>query len=289
MHIPTKKLLGGFEMPVYGLGTWQMGGRFERDENNDDAADIQAIKNAIEHGITHIDTAEKYASGFAEILVGKAIKGLKRANLFLVSKVAKTNLNYETLINSAKASLDRLGTEYFNLYLIHSPSLEIPLEETMSAMDFLVEEGLTRYIGVSNFTPERLREAQKYSRNKIVANQVHYNLVVREPERKGLLNYCQENDVMLIAWRPLQKGIISASSDKVVRELCTKYGKTPAQLAINWLISQPNVVTLSKTTNILHLEENLGSIGWKISDEDVERLRKEFPNQLGASDAVSLR
>ncbi|MEK7611101.1 MAG: aldo/keto reductase [Patescibacteria group bacterium] len=289
MHIPTKKLLNGFEMPVYGLGTWQMGGRFERDENNDDAADIQAIKNAIDHGVTHIDTAERYASGFAEILVGKAIKGLNRKNLFLVSKVAKANLNYDTLINSAKASLNRLGTEYFDLYLIHNPSLEIPLEETMSAMDFLVEKGLTRYIGVSNFTPERLGEAQKYSRNKIVANQVHYNLMVREPERKGLLRYCQENDVMLIAWRPLQKGIISASSEKIVQELSKKYSKTPAQLAINWLISQPNVVTLSKTTNIDHLEENLGALGWNISEEDVQRLRKEFPNQSDTSDAVSLQ
>lgn len=288
MKIPSKKLSCGFEMPVYGLGTWQMGGRFERDENNDDAADIQAIKNAIDHGVTHIDTAEKYASGFAEILVGKAIKGLDRTNLFLVSKVAKTNLNFKNLINSAKASLGRLGTEYLDLYLIHAPSLEIPLEETMSAMDFLVENGLIRYIGVSNFTPERLKEAQKYSRNKIVANQVHYNLLIREPERKGLLTYCQENDVMLIAWRPLQKGLISGLSDKVVLELCTKYGKTPAQLAINWLVSQPNVVTLSKTTNIAHLEENLGSIGWNMSDEDVERLRKEFPNQLDSSDAVSL-
>lgn len=276
-------------MPVYGLGTWQMGGRFERDENNDDAADIQAIKNAIDHGVTHIDTAERYASGFAEILVGKAIKGLNRKNLFLVSKVAKANLNYDTLINSAKASLNRLGTEYFDLYLIHNPSLEIPLEETMSAMDFLVEKGLTRYIGVSNFTPERLGEAQKYSRNKIVANQVHYNLMVREPERKGLLRYCQENDVMLIAWRPLQKGIISASSEKIVQELSKKYSKTPAQLAINWLISQPNVVTLSKTTNIDHLEENLGALGWNISEEDVQRLRKEFPNQSDTSDAVSLQ
>lgn len=129
MTIPTKKLKSGFEMPVYGLGTWGMGGRMEFDPNNDDQADIDAIKYAIDSGITHIDTAENYASGHAEKIVGQAIKGYNRRKLFIVSKVGRTKLKFEDLIQSANESLQRIGTEYLDLFLIHAPSLESPLKK----------------------------------------------------------------------------------------------------------------------------------------------------------------
>lgn len=115
MKIPTKKLKSGFEVPIYGLDTWQMGGRFERDLNNDDGADIRSIKNAIDLGVTHIDTAEKYAEGHAEELVGEAIKGYDRSKLFLVSKVGSNHLRFHDLLNSAKQSLKRLGVDYLDL------------------------------------------------------------------------------------------------------------------------------------------------------------------------------
>ena len=136
MTIPTKKLKSGFEMPVFGLGTWKMGGDVNYNPNNDDEADIKAIKKAIDMGITHIDTAEKYAEGHAEKLVGKAIKGYKRSKLFIVSKVAESNLKYDDLINSCKKSLERLGTDYLDLYLIHGPSLTIPIQESIACSTY---------------------------------------------------------------------------------------------------------------------------------------------------------
>lgn len=276
-------------MPVYGLGTWQMGGRFERDLNNDDAADIQAVKKAIDLGVTHIDTAEKYAEGHAEELVGEAIKGYSRTKIFLVSKVGSNHLRHDDLLNSAERSLKRLGVDYLDLYLLHSPSLEIPIQETMKAMDKLLADGLIKNMGVSNFSIERLKEAQSLTRNKIVANQLHYNLLVREAERKGLVEYCQANDVMFIAWRPVQKGILTEAGIAVLDGMVKKYQKTPAQIAINWLISQDNVITLSKTSSPGHLKENLGALGWQMEEADIEILRKEFPNQLEVSDAVPLK
>src|SRR5690606_17568387 len=108
MNIPAKKLSDGFEMPVFGLGTWRMGGAVTRDPQNDDQADITAIKNAIEAGITHIDTAEKYAEGHAEELVGQAIKDYDRSNLFLVTKIPETKLSYKDIFTSIIASLERL-------------------------------------------------------------------------------------------------------------------------------------------------------------------------------------
>lgn len=288
MKIPTKKLQNGFEMPVYGLGTWMMGGRMEKDTTNDEA-DIQAIKDAIEVGITHIDSAEKYAAGHAEELVGKAIKGYDRKSLFLVTKIAEEHLHYNDVLTSFNNSLERLQTEYLDMYMIHGPSLTIPIEETMQAFGELVDKGLVKNIAVSNFTIERFEAAQKATKHRIVANQLHLNLKYREPERKGLLKYCQEHDVMFIAWRPLQKGILLESGGDLVEQLAKKYHKTPAQIALNWLISQENVVTLSKTTYKEHLLENLGALDWQMDLDDIKRLDLEYPNQEEISDAVPLR
>lgn len=135
---------------------------------------------------------------------------------------------------------------------------------------------------------ERLIEAQSYTHNKIVCDQVHYNLEFREPERSHLVEYCQENDIFLVAWRPVGKGNLLEKVPLIMQEMCEKYKKTPAQIALNWLISQDNVLTLSKTRDVDHLEENLGALGWMMDQDDIERMRSEYPNQKDVSDTVPL-
>jgi diketogulonate reductase-like aldo/keto reductase len=289
MNIPTKKLKNGFEMPVFGLGTWQMGGRETRDPQNDDKKDITAIQKAISLGIKLIDTAESYANGYAETLIGKAMKGYDRSKLFIVSKIHRDHLGYDDVLQSCESSLKRLQTPYLDLYLIHAPNDTIPIAETLRGMDTLIQNGIVKNIGVSNFRTNRLKKAQTLTQNKLVINQVYYNLVIREPEGEGLLDYCQQNDVLLQAYRPLEKGMLLAQSSAILNDLAKKYEKTPAQIAINWLISQINVITISKTSTIDHLEENLGSIGWNIDDKDIEYLRKNFPNQKEKSEMLPLR
>lgn len=278
IDIPSKTLGYGFTMPVYGLGTWQMGGRKEVDPANDDQADIDAIKVAIDSGIIHIDTAENYAAGHTEELVAQAIKAYDRSKLLLVSKVSSGLLKHDDVIQSCKNSLRRLGTDYLDIFLIHKPSTTIPLEETMAAFDELKQHGLIKEIGISNASTETLTKAQSLTKNKIVCNQVHYNLQVREPETSGLLKHCQENDVLIVAYRPVEKAALLDVKNPLLDELATKYNKTYSQLAINWLISQPSVVTLSKTRNVEHLQENLGAIGWQMEAVDIERLRNEYNN-----------
>ncbi|TSC86509.1 MAG: Uncharacterized protein G01um10148_495 [Parcubacteria group bacterium Gr01-1014_8] len=287
MEIPQKTLINGFSMPVFGIGTWQMGGRHDRNTTND-ATDIAAIRAAIDMGVTHIDTAEVYASGHAEELVGKAIRGYDRSKLFIASKVFADHMEHDALINACTASLARVGTDYFDLYILHRHVPNVLLSETMAAMDELKNRELIRNLGVSNFNTAALEESRRCATNPIVYNQVHYNLEFREPEREGLLDYCQKNDVFLAAWRPLEKGALLADAPQVLIEMCDKYKKTPAQIAINWLISQKNVVTLAKSSNIDHLKENLGAIEWEMDTEDIERLRLEFPDQKDISDAVPL-
>jgi diketogulonate reductase-like aldo/keto reductase len=189
---------------------------------------------------------------------------------------------------ACEGSLKRLGTSYLDLYLAHAFSDTVPLAETMRAMDRLVDEGLVRAIGVSNFSPKHVAEAQALSHHKIVCNQVHYSLSTREPERAGLLDYCQVNDVFLVAYRPIEKGHIAAHPPNVLKEIAVKYQKTPTQIALNWLFSQKNVVAIVMSRSAEHLKENIGAVGWHLSDEDIEALRNAFPNQRDVSDAAPL-
>lgn len=278
-----KTLKCGFSMPVLGMGTWQMGGRMERDSRNDDAGQIQALKTGLDLGFNLIDTAESYADGKAEELVGEAIRGYDRGKLFLASKVWKTHVAYDDVLRAAENSLKRLGTDYLDLYLYHQVNNEVPLKETMRAFDRLVSEKLVRHIGVSNFALERFKRAQACAEHKIVVNQIHYSLSVREPESE-LLPWLQENDVMIQAWRPL-RGVPDCA---LLNELCTKYGKTKSQIALNWLIMQKNIVTITASSSARHIQDNLDAAAFEMAPSDVELLMRDFPEKKFISDAVPL-
>lgn len=270
-------------MPILGMGTWQMGGRMERDSRNDDAGQIQALKTGLDLGFNLIDTAESYADGKAEELVGEAIRGYDRGKLFLTSKVWKTHVAYDDVLRAAENSLKRLGTDYLDLYLYHQVNNEVPLKETMRAFDRLVSEKLVRHIGVSNFALERFKRAQACAEHKIVVNQIHYCLSVREPESE-LLPWLQENDVMIQAWRPL-RGVPDCA---LLNELCAKYGKTKSQIALNWLIMQKNIVTITASSSARHIQDNLDAAAFEMAPSDVELLTRDFPEKKFISDAVPL-
>ncbi|MCX6741400.1 MAG: aldo/keto reductase, partial [Candidatus Parcubacteria bacterium] len=283
LQMKTKNLKNGFKIPVLGLGTWEIGGTKERDASRDREW-IGAIQNAIRSGLTHIDTAETYGDGHCEEVIGEAIRSLDRSKIFLTTKVHKVHLRPADLIRSCQNSLRRLRTSYIDLYLIHSPSLEIPLNETMPTLDGLVAQGLIKNLGVSNFSAEQIKEAQSLSKNKIVACQVQYNLLVRNNGKwsslmeKKFLPYCQKNDMIFIAFQPIARGRLCGPENLLLMQLAKKYNKTPAQVAINWLISKKNVVTIFKATNPEHLRENMGALGWNLSSDDMESLNQLSTN-----------
>ena len=272
-----KKISHNIDIPTIGMGTWEMGGGIEPNYDND-VKDISAIRKAIELGITHIDTAEKYGDGHSEELVGEAIKDFDRSKLFITTKVAKNNCAYNDVLAAINRSLLRLGTSYVDLYLIHAPSLEIPFSETMKAMDFLVEEGKIKLVGVSNFSVKQIQEAQKYSKYKIVANQIEYNLITRNNGQYTpnveveIIPYCQANDILIIAYRPFAKGMLLSNEINILNDLAKKYQKTPAQIALNWLISKKGVVAIPKASNFKHIKENLGAVGWEMEQADINKL-----------------
>ena len=270
-----KKIAEGVEIPALGLGTYRMGeGRVAG--TSDDEGDVEAIRLGIELGLTHIDTAERYASGHSEEVVADAIEPFERRDLFITTKVWHDHLEHDDLIASMEASLKRLRLDYVDLYLVHWPNPEVPLEETMGALEYCAEEGYTRLIGVSNFSAELISEAQSHLKeHTLVADQVHYNLVEQEPSTE-LLPYCQRNDIILIAYTPLARGKLTEPGNPVLDELAEKYDKTQAQVSLNWLISQENVVAIPKASNPAHLRDNLGAVGWILNEEDQQRLAKAF-------------
>jgi diketogulonate reductase-like aldo/keto reductase len=274
-----KTLKNGFSLPEIGLGT---GG--DPSKVFDEKEWKKALQDALDIGYRHIDCAAKYSKGRAEELVGEAIKHIGRSELILSTKVAPTNLAYDDFIESAQLSLGRLGIEYIDLLYIHAPNPDIPLSETMRAMDTLVDTGIVKHLGVSNFNLDLLLEAQSLTKNKIVANQIEYNLATREQSHcegcdhmeSKIIPHCQENDILVVAYRPVDRGSL-LQPNPFLDELVDKYKKTKAQIAINWLISQENIVTIPRSDRHVHLKENFEASGWYLNSEDVERLRQTYP------------
>jgi len=281
MPIPKTKKVKGFEIPTLGLGTWRMAGGARPDYSQDDKV-FSAIRHALKLGYSHIDTAELYGSGHIEELIGKAIQEVDRRKLFITSKVLAEHLRYDDVLKAAEGSLKRLGTDYLDLYLIHFSNPGIPIAETMKAMDFLVKEGMMKFIGVSNFSMKQFKEAQACSVNRLVASQMEYNLTVRNKGKfttnmeSEMIPYCQKNEIIFMAWRPVGQGALARPGNPLLDEMAAKYGKKQAQIAINWLVSKKNVVTMPMSVGHEHLKENLGALDFALSAADIKRLDEDF-------------
>jgi diketogulonate reductase-like aldo/keto reductase len=253
------------EVSVIGMGTWKIG-NFKTSEERQ--GQVNALRRGIELGINLIDTAEMYSHGKAEEIVAEATKGI-RAEVFIASKVSPENLHYDDVIKACRASLQRLETSYIDLYQVHWPNPRIPIHETMSAMEELVREGAIRFIGVSNFSVAETEEARgALSKNEVVSNQVEYSLTNRYAEQE-ILPYCAREKMTLIAYSPLARGQITP---RLPKTLLQKYKMTPAQLMLNWVTRNEQVVAIPKAASIPHLEENASSLSARLTSAEYDQL-----------------
>ncbi|WP_435074094.1 aldo/keto reductase [Halorubrum sp. HHNYT27] len=251
MTVPTKTLPSGAELPALGLGTYDLG---------DQTAD--SIRAALDAGYTHIDTAEGYRN---EDVIGDVLAEYDRDDVFLTSKVLAKNLNYESLIKSCEASLDRLGTDYLDLYLIHWPNPAISLRESLRAMATLRERGLVRDVGVSNFSAYQLSCAHHVSDVPIAVNQIEFHPWFQRPD---LVDYCRESDTVIEAAAPLARADVF--DDEVVAELAGKYEKSPAQVVLRWAVDS-GVVPLPRSSTPDHVRAN-ADLDWELDETDRRRL-----------------
>ncbi|MBX3014120.1 MAG: aldo/keto reductase [Caldilineaceae bacterium] len=264
----TKALPDGTQVPVIGLGLWNYGGGSAPDYSRDEA-DIAAIHSAIEVGYRHFDTAEYYASGHSEELLGRALQDYQRRDFFVTTKVSAQHIGYDDLLAACDRSLSRLQTNYIDLYLIHWPSQTIPLRESMRALNRLVAEGKIRQVGVSNFDLALLQEAVALCETPLATNQVHYNVLHREYVQNGVVAYCQAQGILVTAYSPVKDGVLNSST---VQQIATAQQATPAQVAIQWLIQQPAVITIPKSGNRQRQQENWDAGSVTLSADAIQQL-----------------
>lgn len=249
---------GQANIPVLGLGTWQSTGQ----------ACTEVVKEALQLGYEHIDTAQAYSN---EREVGQGIKqsGVARDKFFLTTKIFPDDLKFEPekLQAAARRSLENLDTDYVDLLLLHWPDKRVPLSETMPALCELQKQGLTRHIGVSNFNIDYLIEAKKHADVPIVVNQVEFHPFIKQSTLEAFLN---NHHILLEAYSPLARGDVFENS--VIKEIASKHNITPAQVSLAWILSDAKRIAIPKTANPAHLQSNLEAINIKLDADDIKRI-----------------
>lgn len=275
-EIPTIALPGGEPMPVLmpvlGLGTWGMG-----EDASRAGQEADALRHGLDLGIRLIDTAEMYANGRAEQVTGAAMKG-RRDDVFLVSKVLPGNASRAGTIAACERSLKHLGTDRIDLYLLHWRGPH-PLAETLAGFEALMQAGKIRHWGVSNFDMEDCRELEQLAPGKVATNQVLYNLMRRGIEY-DLLPWSRGRGVPVMAYSPIEQGRLLKYP--ALGKVAERYGATPAQIALAWLLRQPGIVAIPKAARTAHVEENLAALDIRLDSEDLALLDRAFPPPASA-------
>jgi diketogulonate reductase-like aldo/keto reductase len=270
------KKISASDLHKYTLGTWMFGGDKDRNPNNDDQRDIEAIKMHIRNGVNQIFSAQNYAAGWAERLVGQAVKDHDRSKLLLSTAIKKEDSSYDDMLRSIEESLERMGLDYIDIVVHHAPIPEVPITESIKALNAIVDKGLARAMAVSNYNSKSMTEALASTKHPILFNQVYYNLFIREIEDDGVLKLCQDNNVLIQAYRPLEIGEFESLDSGILKEMAEKYSLTNSQMALAWLTSQGAIV-VATTHDEEHLLQNLKAVDTQIENDDIERLRREFP------------
>ena len=257
----------GTPVPQLGLGTWHMGERAR-----EAAAEVRALRAGIDRGLTLIDTAEMYGNGGAESVVGQAIAG-RREEVFVVSKAYPQNAGRDSLPRACEASLQRLGIETLDLYLLHWRG-RVPLAETVEAFGRLVSQGKIRRWGVSNLDTSDMEELVAAGGGACATNQVLYNLGSRGVEF-GLLPWCKARRMPVMAYSPLGQGAVL--KDRALHEVARRHAVSPATVALAWVLRRPEVIAIPKTASLEHLEQLAIAPDLALTDEDRAALDRAFP------------
>jgi len=292
---------GGPDVSAVGLGMWQAGGKAWGSDVRD--ADCRkAMERAVELGINLVDTAEAYGDGHSERVMSRAIRNVGRDHVFVATKVGGWHLRADDVRKACAASLTRLGVREIDLYQVHWPDpwSQVPLRETMKALEALHRAGRIRNIGVSNFAVRDLEEARSHlSRADIVSNQVRYNMLQREVEAE-VVPYCKREGIAILAWSPIGKGVLTGKyhdgrrpKDRIrsdedlfkpanlraaaplireLRKIGRARGKTAGQVALAWLRRHGHVIPIPGAKRPAQAEENAGAAGWQLTAREFRSL-----------------
>jgi diketogulonate reductase-like aldo/keto reductase len=259
----------GHDVPLIGLGTWQM-------EDDDRASCIAALRAGLDAGANHVDTAELYGWGVVEELVGEVLAG-RRDEVFLVSKVHPRNAAREKVLRACEQSLKRLRTDHLDVYLLHWRDRH-PLEDTLGALEELVRSGKTLAWGVSNFDESDLEEAERIvGPGRVACNQVLYHLEERAIEH-AVLPWCRQHGVAVVGYSPFAVGrFLRGRGRSVVEEIARTRGVTDRQVALRFLTREPPLFSIPKTADPQHARENAAAADLELTAEEISRIDAAFP------------
>ena len=251
----TITLRSGQPIPQLGLGTWELTG----------PACTTSVEHAIEIGYRHIDTAFGYRN-HSDVAAGIQRSGISREELFVTTKIPLNQQTRQAVLDQGARLQDELAMPYVDLLLIHWPDRNVPFEETLSAMDELVQSGVARSIGISNFNADLVVDADAVSRSPIVTNQVEFHPFLNQ---KSLQKTCEDRGITITAYSPLARGTVTG--DPRLQEIGRQYDAGPAEIAVAWLLSKGFIV-IPKASSEAHLRSNLNATSLKIASEHIAEI-----------------
>ena len=294
---------GGVRVSAIGVGCWQFGSSdWGYGKKYGETTAVEIVHTALDLGVNLIDTAEAYARGASEAIVGRAIAG-RRDDAFVATKVTPAAPTATRVAEHGRQSALRIGVDVIDLYQIHWPNPVFPIRPQMDGMRALLDDGIIRNVGVSNFNASRWASADDALGLAVLSNQVHYSLLHRKPDRGGNVKYAQENDRIVIAYSPLEMGVLGGKYSAehpppgvararsplclpenlaraeplldAVRRIAAAHEATPAQVALAWLIRTPNVVAIPGASSADQLRHNVAAADLDLTDDEAEELAAE--------------
>lgn len=262
----TLKTQSGQAVFPIGIGTWGIGGRREPEYGNE-AEGATAIRYALDQGQNLIDGAELYGGGHTDDIIGEAIKRYKREDLYIANKVWETHFGPGEVRPAVEAVLKKLGTDYLDMLSIHWPHED--WEQAVPQIDELIDEGLVRQFGVSNFNLEQTKRVLELSKHPVGANQIRLNVLYKEDAPAELLKFCADNDIRVVAYRPVERADVI--NNEVVQRIAAAHTASPIQVALAWLL-QHEVLPIPKATQKEHIEQNVAAVQLQLTQEDMAQL-----------------
>jgi diketogulonate reductase-like aldo/keto reductase len=264
-----------------GIGTWNIAGKFESDPSakykgaqpvyGNEQSEIEAIRYSLSKGQNHVDCAELYGGFYTDQVIGQALEGSNREDLYIADKLWRTSVQTGKVRPTVEAMLRKLGTDYLDMLYIHAPWFDIPWQEAIPQIDELIDEGIVREFGVSNFKVAQMQEAQKLAKHPIAANQMNYNVLYKNEVDDTFKQYCHDNGIQIVAYQPVKRQEVLANP--TIQAIAKAHGATPAQIALAWLIAQ-NALPIPKAVNKQHIDENIKAIDITLSAEDLKQLNQ---------------
>lgn len=262
-----------------GIGTWLIAGSFEFNADDkykgakpvygNEPKEIEAIQYSLSKGQNHIDCAELYGGFYTDEVVGKALAGINREDLYIADKLWKSSVGTGLVRPTVEQMLSKLGTDYLDMLYIHNAFDDAPWQEAIPQIDQLIDEGIVRHFGVSNFTVEQMQKTLLIAKHPILANQMHYNLLHKEEVDTAFFDFIKEHNIQLVAYQPVKRREVLAND--TVKQIAQKHDVTPAQVALAWLLTK-NALPIPKAVQKQHIDENIAAVNLVLDKSDAEQL-----------------